>query len=216
MEGLPDQTSKRCSKCGTEKPLTAFAKNRSKKDGVGSHCLTCCAAATELRRKSCPEKMKAIDKAYRQKNREKRYAKHIEWRERNRDKTRAHVRESYRRHRTERLAQSNAYNAEHRPPKEIARERKQKWMAGNAEKHRAIQASRRAKKMMASPSWVDRAEIRKVYDLAKKLQAMTGIPHDVDHIVPLKHPHVCGLHVPWNLQILTKSENSRKGNRLAA
>jgi 5-methylcytosine-specific restriction endonuclease McrA len=35
----------------------------------------------------------------------------------------------------------------------------------------------------------------------------------IDHIDPLNHPLICGLHNRFNLQLLTKEENSQKGNR---
>lgn len=34
----------------------------------------------------------------------------------------------------------------------------------------------------------------------------------VDHIIPRNHPDVCGLHVPWNLQVITSDVNSIKSN----
>lgn len=59
----------------------------------------------------------------------------------------------------------------------------------------------------ATPSWANEFAIRQFY-----LACPEGMT--VDHIVPLRGKTVCGLHVEWNLQYLTASENSRKHNKL--
>ena len=53
-----------------------------------------------------------------------------------------------------------------------------------------------------------------IEDKRKKLEELTGVRWDVDHIVPLKGTTVNGLHVPWNMQLLPKTQNIKKGNRV--
>ena len=65
--------------------------------------------------------------------------------------------------------------------------------------------------ILSFPYWVSRAELKRIDAEAERLSSMTGIPHEVDHIVPISHPRVCGLTVPWNLQILTQHANGSKG-----
>lgn len=76
----------------------------------------------------------------------------------------------------------------------------------------ADSASRRSSKRKACPKWVDKKALKAVYAAARARTKDTGVPHHVDHIVPLVHDCVCGLHVPWNLQILTAEENLQKSN----
>lgn len=82
--------------------------------------------------------------------------------------------------------------------------------------NRAFAAERYTAEIKATPPWLtesQRAEIRAIYDQAIRLTTETGVLHHVDHVVPLKNRLVCGLNVPWNLQVLTKAENLRKGNK---
>jgi hypothetical protein len=72
------------------------------------------------------------------------------------------------------------------------------------------------RKKEASPPWLtkeDKTSILLCYKNAKALSKL-GIKHEVDHIIPLNHADVCGLHVPWNLRVIPASENNRKSNSL--
>lgn len=67
-------------------------------------------------------------------------------------------------------------------------------------------------RILATPSWADMRAIRDVYREAERLTLATGVAHQVDHVVPLNHPRVCGLHVDWNLRCLPAAVNMGKGN----
>lgn len=68
-------------------------------------------------------------------------------------------------------------------------------------------------RIIATPPWADMADIRAIYRRAECLSYETGVAHDVDHIIPLTHPRVCGLHVSWNLRPLPAGVNNAKSNR---
>ena len=64
-----------------------------------------------------------------------------------------------------------------------------------------------------SPPWLTDEHLDAMqwfYDEARRLTKETGVRHIVDHIHPLNGAHSCGLHVPWNLQVLTDAANKRK------
>lgn len=67
-------------------------------------------------------------------------------------------------------------------------------------------------RIRATVPWADFTAIRAIYREADRLTRATGVKHQVDHIVPLNHPRVCGLHVHFNLRAIPAGPNMSKGN----
>lgn len=90
------------------------------------------------------------------------------------------------------------------------------WYKANPGTVNALAAKKRAIKLQATPKNLNKEqklEIQAVYIEAARLTKETGIKHHVDHILPLQGEEISGLHVPWNIQILTASENIKKKNK---
>lgn len=112
----------------------------------------------------------------------------------------------------ERRAQQRRYNRKWRDYKEL--QRKSNPIAQRRlRKYRDDVMTRKQKATICRDDLAAMVWIDSIYNEARALTKQTGIQYSVDHIVPLRGENVCGLHVPWNLQIMTKSENCSKGNR---
>jgi hypothetical protein len=102
-------------------------------------------------------------------------------------------------------------------PVEVKREYRNTWKKNNLVQVRADTKARRRKHRQATPPWLTRtqkSDIRQLYQAAITLTKTTGEQYVVDHIVPLRSEVVCGLHVVWNLRVITQEENLKKSNSL--
>ena len=121
--------------------------------------------------------------------------------------------EYYKRNRTAVIARAQAR------PKEEKQEYRNAWKANNTLQVLADNKARRRKHREATPPWLtkkEKSEIRQLYQIAITMTQTTGERYVVDHIVPLRSDVVCGLHVPWNLRVITQEENLKKSNKLVA
>lgn len=94
---------------------------------------------------------------------------------------------------------------------------KKKYKEANPDLYKELVSARRRRFRDATPEWLSaeqKMEIRLKYRLAIEMSRATGVRHAVDHEIPLIGESVCGLHVPWNLRVITQDENLKKSNKL--
>jgi hypothetical protein len=179
--------TKKCNKCKEILPLSHFGKLSSASDGLRYRCRQCIKVDKAEFRKKNPDRVKGYLATWIKGNPEKAAAG---------NKRRALT-----------------WNENNRPK---IKEKTKKW----ANENRGLRSFYGAQRRQASRTQTiamsedQIAEIKSIYDRARLVSEKTGIPHHVDHIIPLKAKNCSGLNVPWNLQIITAQENMRKRNSM--
>jgi hypothetical protein len=112
------------------------------------------------------------------------------------------------------------YNKQYKKTNEVnVKSGKKIWQQINAGKMRNHVNTRNALKLNATlngPNNKFKNQIEAIYRLVGTLQKITGIKYEVHHIYPLKEFSCLfsGLHVPWNLRVLTKEQHNEAHRKL--
>jgi hypothetical protein len=99
--------------------------------------------------------------------------------------------------------------------KERKREASRRYYQRNKAKWDKMFVKRRRQERLAkrSSTEADKQAMKRMKLEAQIRTIDRGVKHEVDHIIPLIHPLVCGLSTKSNLQVLTKAANRRKASR---
>lgn len=181
---------------------------------ASSNCRICAKNNLKKFKELNPDKIKLYKANYEIRNREKVNETQRSWRKKNSEKAKEIVRR-YKSKNSETISIKNKNYREKNKIKE--RERHRVYLQNNLAKHAAYQKKRQGYKSKATPSWLTNDQVKdmiSIYDLAYECTLITGDKYEVDHIIPLKGKTVCGLHVPWNLQVLPSDINRRKSNKI--
>ena len=189
--------TKICSKCKEEKLLSDFYKETRSKSGYNAACKKCIRKYHDKYRAENPQSWLA-------------YSARPDVKERQRQQKR----DQYRSEKEEILARNAEY---YKKNKEKIYKTRKLWNAENSARLKVQRAARRHRTRRATPNWLSEEQKQKIFDVYLETSiksAESGEKYEVDHIIPITSNIVCGLHVPWNLQILTQTENRQKSNKL--
>jgi len=199
----PNATSKICTKCSKDLPLASYYTDTRTRDGRTSECLSC--RRNEMNARNRKKGMRNFDEVYVDVTANGRTCSgcqsYFEW--------------------------SGFYNtsAKNSPNGKMSKCKTchkvsiKKYRTENPEWAKGVYLLYRNQRRKCTPPWLNKEQKRQIFKLrktARDLEIETGVPHHVDHIVPVMGKTVCGLTVPWNLQIITKQSNQQKSNKFVS
>ena len=190
---------KLCIVCKAQKPLSEFYKRKDSPDGYRNDCKDCRKANASQsyynNQESCKSRYKFAH-AKRIANNPNFYAERYA---KNREQDLQNSRNTYVRY-------ADKWKAKQRL-----------WSKTNRGIANALGRKYKLKKAKATPLWLTPEQLYNMqctYKVAAQLSETSSEKWHVDHIVPIRGKDVCGLHVPWNLQLLPAKMNMTKGNRV--
>ena len=234
---------KSCKKCGIEKSLDHFTKDKSRKDGHHPYCKPCKGTVDHLSYLNNKDARLATGRQYRIDNAEavaitkKIYAENHadeiaeyqrQYRIDNADVL-AFQKSLYYWENREQCNQQSAYNARLNPDinrravaryvknnPEARRESANRYVRAHPDKNVVNSGKRRAAKVRAIPKWFGELD-EFIFAEAARLCGIrfiaTNIKWHVDHMVPITSKKVCGLHVGCNVQVIPARINIAKSNK---
>jgi hypothetical protein len=235
--------TKVCKQCGIEKSFDMFHKHKQTKDRLFAECKDCRSAHRKAKYQANRDRELTVNRAWKAENKERLAETNKRWKLENkeyyaaqqkaysdnrRDLNSAYAKQWYLENKDRKLHLGRLWYLDNKEYKdaqnrqwrkenpEKVRQLTKLYRMVNVDKFKVYSAKYRAKKLQATPFWLNDVQIEDVLDFytaARMFQLYTGNEYHVDHIVPLQGETVCGLHVPWNLQLLPWNENISKGNR---
>lgn len=214
---------KECSLCKNIKSADQFHKKCTSPSGTSTKCKDCASLYRTVHYQNNKERVYLQVKEYRKNNPDKGREWTAAWRDRNPEKDAELARKWREDHREaineasrernkkpeEKIKRKQATDKYLSDPvnKEKRKASNRRWGQNNKDKVCYYASNRRARKLQATPPWADQEIIKSFYTEANYFG------DHVDHIIPLVHPLVCGLHCEFNLQSLSPSDNLSKNNK---
>lgn len=210
--------TKYCKWCQQEKEIGLFHAHKQMKDGRLNKCAACVVKSVAEWRAKNPGARKEEHAKVREREGFRTREQYLSQKKANAAGKKATALKYARANKEKQMAWLRADRAAN-PEKYKARREayRAKVLTESPDKFRAqkskLQSKRRAAQLQRMPLWYDEFMTSGMYELCAVFRAV-GLDMTVDHILPLQGKSVCGFHSHDNLQLMHKSLNSAKHNKL--